>query len=646
MTDWGKPSECQDVFVESTNAEELRAQRVWRFVTVLWFTWMFFAMFLTFREYTGAARICYVNSVLLLLINWSFRSDRDFRKVMNLNLAASGFGLFGVSISDPAMYGTMLFYPVSILVASQLLGVRAALTWFVVNLLGFTAFFVFVYGLNQSMYTSRFDELVLLLGVAACVYFCCQQGEEYYRKRTVSLIQLSEDLKAKSDTLQVLATTDALTGLTNRFQFHELLDSAVKEAPAESKQMALFLIDMDGFKEINDTMGHPIGDEALVEIAGRLTKEFGERAEVARLGGDEFCLIAPGIRGQEEAEEMASRLCELLTHRYVLDSVEFPLGASVGFALCPDHATSSKNLLAFADTAMFHAKENQLGFACYEREMTDKLIEYRTVQEKLSMALDQDEFFLVYQPQVSLHTGEVIGVEALLRWRSDGEIVPPTRFIHLLERSREILPVSNWIIRQSCRQLAEWNAQGYSVAISINVSVLQFNDPDFIKCIVDSVEEFGVDPHDLDFEITEGLLIENVEEAIAKLQQIKNLGASISIDDFGTGYSSLSYLRLFPVDRLKIDRAFVKDLPDKDDGVIASSIIVLAKSLGLKVLAEGVETVEQREFLKWNDCDEYQGYFFSRPVSPDEVTQHLTIGTDSPPEKLVANQSTTRQPLD
>lgn len=626
MTDWGKPHACDSVFVESTDAEELRAQRVWQFAGVLWLTWVFFAVFLTIRGYDGA-RVCVVNSVLLFLINWSYRKDKNYRKVMNLNLAASGFGLFGVSISDPAMYGTMLFYPVSILVASQLLGVRAALNWFIVNLLGFTAFFVFIYGFDQSIYTSKFDELVLLLGVAACVYFCCQQGEEYYRKRTMSLIQLSQDLQEKSDTLEVLATTDALTGLTNRFQFQELLARAVEEAQETSQKVALFLIDMDGFKEINDTMGHTIGDQALVEIGGRLEKKFGERSEVARLGGDEFCIITPDISGLDEAEEMAIRMRDLLTHRYVLDGAEFPLGASIGYAVCPDHATTSKDFLAFADTAMFHAKENRLGHACYEPEMTERLVEYRTVQEKLSLALEQNEFFLVYQPQVNLESEEVIGVEALLRWRNDGEIVPPIRFIHLLERSREILPVSNWIIRESCRQLAEWNAQGYRVEISINVSTLQFKDPEFIQCIIDSVEEFNIEASNLDFEITEGLLIDDVEQAVEKLHQIKDLGASISIDDFGTGYSSLAYLRQFPIDRLKIDRAFVKDIPDSDDGVIASSIIVLAKSLGLKVLAEGVETQEQLEFLQWHDCDEYQGYFLSRPDAPDVISTFFSIAT-------------------
>ena len=625
MIDWGKPTESNAVFVESTNAEELRAQRVWQFVKVLWFIWVFFTVFLKIRGYDDAATVCLVNSVLIFLINWVHRNRTTFHKVMNLNLAASGIGLFGVSISDPAMYGTMLFYPVSILVASQLLGIRAALTWLVINLLGFAIFFAYVYGVDQSIYTSKFDELMLLFGVSACVYFCCQQGEEYYRKRTMNLIQLSQELKAKSDTLEVLATTDALTGLTNRFQFQELLGKAVDSANKTATPVALFLIDLDGFKEINDTLGHPVGDETLIAIGQRLTEAFGEHSDVARLGGDEFCIIAPAIENTEKAGKTAQAIYDLLTDRYTLDGGEFPLSASVGYALCPGDATTSKDLLAYADTAMFHAKENRLGCSRYDREMTDKLIEYRTVQEKLSLALEQDEFFLVYQPQVNLKTGKVIGVEALLRWRNDGEIVPPTRFIHLLERSREILPVSNWIIRQSCRQLAKWNAQGFNVDVSVNVSALQFNDPHFIDCIVDSITEFDIDPGQLDFEITEGLLIENVDQAVEKLNQLKALGASISIDDFGTGYSSLSYLRLFPVDRLKIDRAFVKDIPHRDDGVIASSVIVLAKSLQMKVLAEGVETKEQLDFLKWHDCDEYQGYLSSRPVSPDEVARFFNV---------------------
>ena len=338
MFDWGKKTnELQTLFVDSTNAEELRAQRVWRFVTVLWLTWIFFTFFLWFRGYEGATWVCLSDSLLHLVILIACRKVKNYCLIMNLNLIASAFGLFFVSISDPAMAGTMLFYPVSILVASQLLGVGAAFSYLVINFIGFAIFFVTMYGVQDAIGTSHFDELVLLLGVAACIFFCCQQGEEYYQERTRNLIDLSESLKKKSEALHELATTDALTGLINRFQFQERLKETVKHATAESERMALFLIDMDGFKEINDTLGHPVGDDALVEIAARLSKEFGSDSEVARLGGDEFCIIYPKIRDEEHATAIASRICEFLTQRYVLEQAEFPLGASVGFSFCPDH---------------------------------------------------------------------------------------------------------------------------------------------------------------------------------------------------------------------------------------------------------------------------------------------------------------------
>ncbi len=621
MISWSKkPTEASALFVESTLPDYLRAQRLWRFVVVLWLTWIFFAVFLWQRGYPLASQICVAECLVVMVIILACRKHQNFRRVMNLNLAASAIGLLAVSLSHPSMAGTMLFYPVSILVASQLFGVRAAFSWLVITLLAFLAYSLTVHGMANLISTSRFDELILIMGVAGCIYFCCQQGEAYYRQRTSKLIQLSQDLQVKSDRLQVLATTDSLTGLTNRFRFQENLQEAVEHAGKHQQRFALFLIDMDGFKEINDTLGHPVGDAALVEIGARLNRDFGQCASVSRMGGDEFCVIYPDICDAAQANEIAHSLNKLLTHHYALDDTEFPLGASVGFALYPDHATSDKDLLAFADTAMFHAKEKQLGYASYAREMTDRLVEYRTLQAKLSRALEREEFFLVYQPQVNMDSGEVIGVEALLRWRHNVEVISPFRFIHLLEKSREIIPVGKWIIREACQQLAVWIQAGYDIEVSINVSAIQFADPDFYRSIADPIQEFGLDARKLDFEITEGLLISDVEQTVFKLNQIKELGASISIDDFGTGYSSLAYLRQFPIDRLKIDRAFVKDIPQADDGVIASSIIVLAKSLGLKVIAEGVETEQQLQFLKSHDCDEYQGFYRSPPIAADAVS--------------------------
>jgi diguanylate cyclase (GGDEF)-like protein len=616
-----------ELFVESTDVEELRARRVWQFLLVTWSTWIVNSLFLWYRGYEVAALVCLIDSLVHLVIVVSLRNHANYRRIMNLNLIASGIGLFSVSVSDPAMAVTMLYCPVSIVVASQVVGVRAAFYWLVTNLGLFVLFYAIVYGIHDTFYTSRFDELLLVIGVAVCTFFCCQQGEAYYQRRIRNLITLSQDLEKKSETLRHLATTDALTGLINRFQFQERLREIVTHARAGSERMALFLLDMDGFKEINDTLGHPVGDKTLVEIAARLSAAFADCSDVARLGGDEFCIIYPQLRDAEQAESIASDICKVLTRRYVLDEVEFPLGVSVGYALCPDHAKTDCDLLAFADTAMFHAKEHRLGHACYEAEMTNRLVEYRKVQEHLSHALERNEFFLVYQPQVNVRTEEVTGVEALLRWRHDGEVIPPYRFIQLLEESGEIIPVGKWIVHEACRQLAEWTRAGYDVKISINISTVQFRDEEFCQSLADSVEEWGVDAVKLDIEVTEGLLIDDIGQAVTRLNAIKEMGISISIDDFGTGYSSFAYLRQLPIDRLKIDRAFIKDIPEADDGQIASTVIVLAKALGLGVLAEGVETEAQLAFLKEHDCDEYQGFYLSRPVSADQVVEHFSRRT-------------------
>lgn len=623
MRDWGKPSGTADVLLEAKGEDDIRVRSVWRFVIVTWLTWLFFACFLWLRGYDEASQVCTVTAVSIAILNSLLWQRNCFSWVMNLNLIASAVGLFLVSTSNSALHGTMLFYPVSILIASQLLGVRVAFIWFLVSAACFSLFYFIVYGVHRTFQSSLADELVLLLGVAACVYFCCQQGEVFYQLRTKSLLKLSRDLEAKSNTLEVLATTDALTGLLNRFQFQERLREQIQDCHRTSKRLALFLIDMDGFKQINDTLGHPVGDAALTMIANRLQANFGETSDVARLGGDEFCIITPDLENAEQATAIAQRIHDSLNDRYVFSDTAIAMSVSIGYCLCPEQCTTDTKALSYADTAMFHAKENRLGYSRYEPEMTDRLIEYQTSQQKLAVALQQNEFFLVYQPQIDLKTGSVLGVEALLRWENEGQIVSPAYFIPLLEKSGEIVAVSNWIVREVCQQLSQWNAIGFDLCVSINVSALQFNDPQFYNEVLRAVVDFDIDAGRLDFEITEGHLIDDLESAFEKLSMIKQLGATVSIDDFGTGYSSLSYLRQFPVDRLKIDRSFVTDIPDRDDGAIASTVIMLAKTLGLRVLAEGVETKEQLRFLVNQECDEYQGYYFSKPVSAAEVSSLL-----------------------
>ena len=376
---------------------------------------------------------------------------------------------------------------------------------------------------------------------------------------------------------------------------------------------------MDGFKEINDTLGHPTGDAVLIEIGARLTEALSNRATVSRLGGDEFCIIYPGLGSVIHEAEISKELHELLASRYIIDGNELSLGASVGFARAPEHANNDQDLLAFADTAMFHAKETGAAHACYDEQMTKNLSRIRILKAKLAPALARDEFFLLYQPQVEIQSGKILGVEALIRWKHQGEIISPFTFIPLLEQTGGIIEVGRWIIHEACRQQSSWHQKGHDLKMSINLSAVQFRDPELSQTIASALEEFNTEGDSLDFEITEGVLINDVDETVSILNRIKQLGPTVSIDDFGTGYSSLAYLRQLPIDRLKIDRAFIKDVPDTDDGSLAGGIISLGRTLGVTVLAEGVETEVQLDVLRQFGCDEYQGYFLSRPVSPEEI---------------------------
>lgn len=601
----------------STEEGNLRAQRTWLLVDVVLLTWAFFYVFLWARGYQAAAVVCQTQTLCYLVIKFAMRKQGQYLSVTNLYLICSGLGIFFVSVSDPRLGLTIFFFPISILVASYLFGIRQAAMWCVLSMLHFLVYFTYRYGFYETI-GSHLDELILSLGTACCAFFCCQQAESSFQSQTKGLVDLSKSLQKRSDELELLATTDSLTQLTNRYQFQIELEKVV-EVATDREKVALFLIDMDGFKEINDTLGHATGDEVLVEIGKRLSSSIGKRASVARLGGDEFCVLFKGITNAEKADEIADQICRLLTARYQLSEIEVTLGTSVGYALCPDHAQTGKHILSFADTAMYHAKHNKQNVARYQSEMTDLLSANRLMNEQLTVALEREEFFLVYQPQIDTSVGKMIGAEALMRWRHEGQVISPSRFVPLLENTGRIVQVSKWLLREAIGQQAQWKQQGLDIVVSVNLSALQFIDSDFVESVVRPLEEFGVDPSKLELEITEGILVNNVEEVVAKLNHLKNLGCRISIDDFGTGYSSLAYLRQFPLDKLKIDRAFVKDIPDTDDGVIASSIVMLAGLLDLEVIAEGVETVEQLKFLKGNGCSQYQGYFFSEPVEADEI---------------------------
>ena len=608
-----------DRLLERKQDKSLREQRVWRLIYVQLGTWLFFAIFLLVRGFPWTSFVSCFEVILMaaLVALKSSASERSYAFIMHSSLAASGVGIFLVAIGDATLHPTMFYYPASILIASQLLGVRAAFFWCMVNILAHSLFYCVVYGIS-NVWDHKFNELISTCGTAICFFFCCQQGEAFYKERTHILKQISQKLAKKGRYLHGLATTDSLTGLFNRFQFQTELETAASNALSTGQRMALFVIDMDGFKEVNDTLGHPVGDKALIEISNRLKSKFPPPAIVSRLGGDEFCIIIPNVGCKDNAKQLGFAACAALGERYVFEQCDFPLESSIGVAFCPDDSQDATDLLAFADTAMFQAKENRHGCVLYTPQMTDDLVEYRSTQEKLSVALAKEEFFLTFQPQVSIASGEIFGAEVLLRWRHQGEVITPAQFIPLLEKSREIIKVGRWVIRESCRQLRDWQERGINIKLSINVSPIQFLDDEFNSMIQKTLDEFNVDASSLDFEITESLLIEDVSLAVEKLAQMKKMGATISIDDFGTGYSSLAYLRQFSLDRLKIDQAFVRDIPDSDDGLIAASIVALGQAIGLRVLAEGVETQAQLDLLKLLNCDEYQGYLFSPPLPADE----------------------------
>ena len=611
-----------------SDKDALRKQRTWLLLNVLIMTWAFFGGYLWIQGNSEATRVCVFELLVYLILVVFLRKSQNYELIIHSFLTTSATGIYLVSIVDPTANQWIYFFPIGILVCSYLFGVRQAFVWLMITLGFFALYHCFEYGTGEA-FGNHLNELMISWGVAFCTFFCCQQAEASYQNQTKRLVEFSDALKIRSDELELLATTDSLTGLTNRFQFQIELSDLIKVATCEN-QVVLFLIDMDGFKEINDSHGHATGDELLVKIADRLKTRIQGRASVARLGGDEFCVALSGVTDAQQSAEFADELVALLTDRYVLNEVSVTPGTSIGYALCPRHAQSAKHILSFADTAMYYAKRNKLNVACYRSQMTDLVSDSREMSEKLAGALEREEFFLVYQPQFDSRTNQVIGVEALMRWCHDGQMISPANFIPLLESRGWIVPVGKWVVRQVCQQQANWKQQGFDIPVAVNVSALQFVDDDFVGSLIRPMEELDVSPSKVEIEITEGVLIDNVTKVIKKLELLKAFGCRISIDDFGTGYSSLAYLRQFPLDKLKIDRTFIKGIPDSDDGVIAKGVIILADLLNLEVIAEGVETEDQLNFLRDNGCHQIQGYYYSKPVDPAEIIALLKTTAISP----------------
>lgn len=445
-------------------------------------------------------------------------------------------------------------------------------------------------------------------------------------------IAVTEDITRRKETeaqLLHLANHDSLTGLANRTLLHDRLAQVIAMASRSGHSVAVLLLDLDRFKNVNDSLGHNIGDQFIREVADRLRDCACAGDTVARTGGDEFVLVLGEIDRAESAVVVARKALEVISRPLVVGGQELKLSGSIGISIYPRDGLDSHSLLKNADTAMYRAKDaGKNTFQFYAAEMNAHAFASLTLENNLRYALERTEFLLHYQPQVDAFSGEIIGFEALLRWQSHNDgLIPPSRFLQLAEETSLILPIGEWVLRTACSQARAWVEMGGApLRMAVNLSALQFKQQDVAGMVARVLRETGCKPGCLELEITESMIMSDVGKAIQTMHALKAMGMSLSIDDFGTGYSSLNYLKRFPIDTLKIDQSFIRDITtDPDDELIAAAVIALAHNMRLKVIAEGVETEEQLAFLRHHGCDLVQGYYFSKPVPAQEVARLLHL---------------------
>ncbi|MCF6438294.1 EAL domain-containing protein [Pseudoalteromonas luteoviolacea] len=443
--------------------------------------------------------------------------------------------------------------------------------------------------------------------------------------RISSYVASAQDIsfvKESQRKMEELAYFDTLTGLANRTFFRMQLRKSMALASRGHYAFALFYFDLDEFKRINDTLGHDAGDRLLVEVADRLKQRLRAEDTIARLGGDEFAVLLSGISTRDNAMDVAHTIQKTLGQPILLGNNEVIVSASIGITLAPFDSQEEEQLLKHADLAMYEAKaKGRNTFHFYSKELNAAANERLHIENELRQAIKSQQFSLQYQPQIDSRTGKIVGYEALIRWNHPTEgNIPPTKFIPIAEATGLIVEIGTWVLKEACRFSAVLKSKGYTADISINLSARQFKDSNLIETISQTLSEVGLPPSMLHLELTESMLMGDVEAAIEQLKEMKKLGVSLSIDDFGTGYSSLSYLKRFPVDVLKVDRSFVKDIPqDTNDMEITAAIIAMAQKLSMKVVAEGVETAEQVAFLQRNNCHIVQGYYYSAPLTEQGV---------------------------
>jgi diguanylate cyclase (GGDEF)-like protein/PAS domain S-box-containing protein len=437
---------------------------------------------------------------------------------------------------------------------------------------------------------------------------------------------------AKAMALEIAHTAqhDRLTGLPNRILLNDRISQAITAAQRHLKQVAVLFLDIDGFKHINDSLGHPVGDQLLQSIGQRLLECARSVDTVSRQGGDEFVVLLPELTHPSAASLMAGRMLRAIADLHVVGKHELHVTASIGISIFPDDGLNAETLIKNADTAMYQAKENgRRRYQFFKPAMNERAVERQSIEEGLRRALERREFELHYQPKIDIRTGAITGAEALIRWThpTRGQ-VSPADFIPIAEDSALILPIGRWVLRQACEQARAWRDAGLpATPMAVNVSAMEFQHEGFLQGLSDTLQESGWDPALLELELTESVLMKHVEATIELLHALRASGVRVALDDFGTGYSSLSYLRRFPIDSLKIDRSFVRHIANGPaDAAIVSAVISMAQSLKLRVVAEGVETLQELQFLQARDCDEVQGYYFSRPLPAAQFAKLLASG--------------------
>jgi len=430
------------------------------------------------------------------------------------------------------------------------------------------------------------------------------------------------------------AQHDSLTGLPNRMLLNDRVTHAIALAPRHMSNVAVLFLDLDGFKAINDSLGHPIGDKVLQSVAKRLVGCVRDSDTVSRLGGDEFVVLLSGVQHSEDAAITAIRMLQAVAQPHFIDQQDLHVTTSIGVSVFPDDGVDAETLIKNADIAMYQAKENgHHNYRFYKPDMNARAVERQSIEESLRSALARQEFALHYQPKIKLSTGEITGAEALLRWTHPIRgPVAPAEFISVAEDCGLIVPIGNWVLREACKQARAWVDAGLpSANIAVNISAMEFRNEDFLEGILAILKDTGLDPSLLELELTESVLMKRVEATASILQTLRARGVQVAVDHFGTGYSSLSYLQNYPVDALKIDQSFVHQITTaSDEATIVAAVIGMGQSLKLRVVGQGVETPEELAFLQVHECDEAQGYYCGRPVPPQQFAKMLETGMSEP----------------